>query len=272
MVVKGIIKLITTSIPSGAVIPPHEIQLTDDISGGIAEPEFQLGFRSSVSIPFNDLWSGSATTIPIPPQPGGQQMQLQSTDVADAAAGTGVQKIMVHYLDSSGTEQQEVVIMNGTTAVTTLATNIRFVNELHSYAVGSNNFAVGTITITPVGTPATVYNQIDPNNNIDLSTQFMVPAGKLFVISSFSGTGASTVSGRPADIRLCSTDDDGLLLATNIFIADDSILVLNSGLQKSLEIPKFVPALSIVKMIVYDSTPGEDISGTYKGVLVPAPT
>lgn len=252
--------------------PPHHIELIDTVSGGVAEPVFQLSFRSSITTPFNDLWTGTATTIPIPPQPGGQQMQVQSSSASDTAAGTGVRTMMIHYLDASGNDQTETITMNGVTPVLTVATNIRFVNELHTQTVGSNNFAVGTITITPVATPGTVYNQIDPNNNIDLSSQFMVPSGKVFIMESLAAEGGASAGGKSADIRLCSTDDDGQLLATNIFVAKDSILTFNSGFQKTFPVPLIIPALSIIKFIAYDTSGGADVNGNYKGILVPAPT
>lgn len=264
MVLKGIHSIVTT--------PPHHINLIDDVSGGFAEPVLELSFRSSITTPFNDIWTGVAATIPIPPQPGGQQMQIQSSSASDTAAGTGIQTLMIHYLDSSGNDQTETKTMNGTTPVLTTATNIRFVNELHALTVGSNNGAVGTITITPAATPATVYNQIDPNNNIDLSSQFMVPAGKVLLIQSFTASGGAAAGGKSADIRLRSTSDDGLLLPTNVFVSVDNLLIFNSGVSKVYLEPVIVPPLGIVKCTAFGTAAGADVQASYQGILVPVPT
>ena len=264
MSIKGIKALVSTS--------PHHIELIDDISGGVAEPVSVLSFRSSITTPVNDIWTGTATFIPIPPQPGGQQMQIQSSSANDTSAGTGVQTLMIHYLDNSGNEQQETETMNGLTPVLTTATNIRFVNEIHSMTVGTNNAAVGTITITPVGVPATVYSQIEPNMNIDLSSQYMVPAGKIFIIESFSASGGAAAGGKSADIRIRSTSDSGLSLPTNLFVAYDNILIFNSGITKTFVVPLIVPAFGIVKCSAFASNAGADVQASYQGIIVPAPT
>ncbi len=264
MAVKGIKAIVST--------PPHHIELIDDVSGGVAEPVHQISFRSSITTPFNDIWMGAAATIPIPPQPGGQQMQVVSSSASDTAAGTGTRTLMIHYLDSSGNDQTETITMNGVTPVLTVATNIRFVNELHSLTVGSTNAAVGTITITPVGVPATVYSQLDPNFNVDLSSIFMVPAGKIFIIESVSASGGAAVAGKSADIRIRSTSDEGLLLPVNLFIAFDNILVFNSSLSKVYPVPAIIPALGIVKCTAFASSAGADVQASYQGIIVPAPT
>lgn len=262
--VVGIKAIVTT--------PPHHIEFIDTVSGGVAEPVQHPAFRSSITTPFNDVWTGTAATIPIPPQPGGQQMDVRSSSASDTAAGTGVRTLMIHYLDASGNEQQETITMNGVTPVSTVATNIRFVNEMHAVTVGSTGAAVGTITITPVATPGTVYNQIDPNNNVDLSSQFMIPTGKIFIVEAFSASGGAAAGGKSADIRLRGTAEEGLLLSTNLFVSVDNILIFNSGVAKVFPIPFIFPALSIVKCTAFDTVGGADVQAAYQGILVPTPT
>lgn len=78
MAVKGILSTV------------NEIQrFIDDVTGGITTPLYAEGFRTSISNATNgdDIWTGTATTIPIPPS-AGQQMQVVSTSANDGVAGT----------------------------------------------------------------------------------------------------------------------------------------------------------------------------------------
>src|SRR4030066_991530 len=74
-----------------------------------------FGQRTGLSIVAtgDDIWEGTATTIPIPAA-AGEQMTIVSTSVNDTAAGTGIQSVDVMYLDASGNVQIEVVALSGT--------------------------------------------------------------------------------------------------------------------------------------------------------------
>src|SRR3990172_7622115 len=104
---------------------------TDKISGHAHFRTFGLRTGLSTAVAGDDVWEGTATTIPIPAS-AGEQMTIVSTSAADTLAGTGVQKVDVMYIDANGVEQTEVVNLNGVTPVNTVATNIRFINAFHS--------------------------------------------------------------------------------------------------------------------------------------------
>lgn len=98
----------------------------------------------------------------------GQAMHVVSTSAADDSAGTGVQQITIDYFTTpaAGWEKKsEVVTMDGTTPVTTTATDIYRIDRVHSNRVGTGVFAAGTITIKDT-TDALLYAQIDVGNNI----------------------------------------------------------------------------------------------------------
>lgn len=96
-------------------------------------------------------------------QTSGAQRSLVSSSASDAAAGTGAQEVKITYmtLASDGTIAgpfSEVVSLNGTSAVATVATNIALIERLEVVAVGSGGASVGTISLKAVsdGSGATI--------------------------------------------------------------------------------------------------------------------
>lgn len=257
-----------------------EIQhFVDDISGGVAKPLEAVGFRSSISNATNgdDIWTGTAITIPIPPS-AGQQMQVVSTSVADdgAPVGTGVLTLDIHYINANGLEKEEYITMNGLTPVPTVATNIRFVQDIHTLTVGTNLAAVGTISISQFGAPTTVYSTITPGMNRALNSARMVPAGKVLIIRSFNMSGGAAAGGKSADIRLRSTSDHGAILPVSpnpVFLVEDNFLSFNSGTSRIYgdNNPIIIPALAIVKCTAFASAAGSDVQASWRGILVPTP-
>lgn len=257
-----------------------EIQrLVDGIMGGVAQPLEAYGFRSSISAATNgdDIWVGTATTIPIPPT-AGQQMEVVSTSVADDGSppGTGVQTLDIHYIDANGLEKEEHITMNGTTPVPTVATDIRFVQDIHALTVGSNLAAVGAITISQFGAPATVYSQISAGMNRALNSTRMVPAGKVLIIRNFNASGGAAAGGKAADIRLRSTSHHGLILPVSpnpVFVLEDNFLSFNSGTNRAYgdDTPIIIPALVVVKCTAFATVGGADVQASWRGILVPEP-
>lgn len=87
------------------------------------------------------------------------QMELvsSSTQDDDTPGGTGTRSVRLTYYDGSmNGPNTEDVALNGTSAVATVATNIRFVESIRSLTVGSNGSNVGTITLRVVSGGATV--------------------------------------------------------------------------------------------------------------------
>lgn len=259
--------MVTTGIlPSG-----DEQDYVDSISSGIAIGLRGFGFRSNISAAVNgdDIWLGVATTLPIPPD-AGEQMQLQSSSASDSAAGTGARTVNVHYINAAGAMKDEIVTMNGVTPVLTVATNIRFVQEIHTVTAGSNLLAVGTITISTAAVPATVYTQIGPGTNQSLNTARMVPAGMVLLITAFNCSGGAAAGGKSADIRLRSTSH-GRLSTPRLFHFLDNALIFNSTASKTYEKPLVIPSLAIVKCTSYASAGGADVQASWEGFLINNP-
>jgi hypothetical protein len=85
------------------------------------------------------------------------QREIVSSSTNDSSAGTGARTVRITYYDGTMAGPfTEDVTMNGTTAVATVATNIRFVESLRTLTVGSNGSNVGTITLRLLSAGATI--------------------------------------------------------------------------------------------------------------------
>lgn len=236
-------------------------------SGKIAGHNRFRGFGQRVSCSTvssgDDIWEGTAATCPIPNQTTGEQMTLVSTSALDTAAGTGCQTIDVHYLDATGNPQAEIVTLNGVTPVNTVATNIRFVQSIHTETVGTLGTVQGTISIYKLATPATVYNIVSPGGNLSLNGARMVPFGKTFYMTSVA---ISASSGKSMSIKLRTTSTfEETLTPGYFFLFKTCTFLLNSTSNEMFEVPIKFPSLCIIKGTAYSSTAGGDCSFSYNG-------
>ena len=122
----------------------------------------------------------------------GVQMSFVSGSANDAAAGTGLRTMAMGYIEH-GTlaAKTEIITMNGTTPVLSVATNIRFINSLTMLSAGSGGKNAGAITATNGGL---TYGAISVGHRVQASSYRMVPAGKVFIpheIIASSNSGAA---------------------------------------------------------------------------------
>jgi hypothetical protein len=199
--------------------------------------------------------------MPIPAA-AGEQMTLVSTAAADDKdAGTGAQVIRVHYVDAAGDEQYEDVQMEGLTESDTVATDIRFVQEMHAITVGSGGVAAGDITIYKKGAAATIYSMISLGGNMSLVTNRMVPRGKKLVISGWKAT---ETKAQRCTTRLRSTSHNGRLLP-GIFIFIDTMTLTDSALRSERAVS--IPAFAIVKLSSWNAAAVAEVSAGWEGIL-----
>lgn len=254
-------------LPTGG----DELNYIDDLSSGKTQLIRAFGTRLTISTAAtgNDIWSGTATTIPIPPDIG-EQMSVVSTSDEDGAAGkTGILTLHLHYIDAAGNQARETITMNGKTPVDTVATNIRFVQEIHTDTAGSTYAAVGTITIYKYGSASTIYSQIEPYSNQCLNTARMVPAGKICMLWIFN---TSAGGGKAADVRLRTTSHHGEI-TPRIFQYKDSILLLDSGGNRHFRTPRIYPEFTIIKITAYtvSAAGGANVQAGWEGILIDTP-
>jgi len=153
--------------------------------------------------------------IKIPPS-AGVQMSIQSTSANDDAAGTHIRELELHYLDGNLDPATETILLSGTTAVLTTATDIRWIQCMHAHDVGANAFADGDITATYSGD---TYSQIAATDTRCSSSFRRVPAGKqLFIDGAVASSSSATADAR-STVRLVASELD-----TNQYI-DPLILI-----------------------------------------------
>lgn len=104
--------------------------------------DHRIGFSAGAGTP-QDLRATAYTE-----QASAAQRSVKSTSVNDAAAGTGARQVTITYYDNvMGGPNTEVVTLNGTTAVNTVATNIRFIEKMEVTSAGSGFANAGTVTL-----------------------------------------------------------------------------------------------------------------------------
>ncbi len=197
----------------------------------------------------------------------GEQMTVISESNADnGATVTGALTIRVHYLDANGDEQTEDVTMNGTTGVNTVATNIRFVNDLYVLTVGSNGVSEGNIAIYKTGStiPNTLYNMIGKGGNKSLVPHRMVPRAKTLYLQEWH---TEISSNDRCAMKIRSTDMHGILVP-GVFCFKD-VAYVSKAVSGPLSLPSTpVPSLSIVKVSHWDDQGGSEGSCGWWGYLV----
>lgn len=213
----------------------------------------------------NDVWQGTAILCPIPDQTTGEQMTAVSTSAADDGnpAGTGICTLDVHGIDIQGYPQTEIITMNGTTPVNTVATNWRFIQSIHAETVGSGGTAAGTISIYRAGDATRVYNILAVGGNMSLNSARMVPKGKTFYMTNLSIMAADNTS---VSIRLRATSTfEDTLTPGYFFLFKDCSVLQNSAREKTFRVPLKFPELCIIKATAFSSTSGSAIAINYDG-------
>jgi hypothetical protein len=131
------------------------------------------------------LQAGGNKTLPA--ITGSEAFAVSSTSVQDAAAGTGARSVLVVYLNSGWAIAQELVTLNGTTAVALAATGIKEILGMEVDGnVGSAGTAVGNISLHLVGNTSAVYERITGGGNRSLTAKFVVPLGYEAIIPSWT--------------------------------------------------------------------------------------
>lgn len=144
------------------------------------------------------------------------KVEVLSSDAADTSAGLGVQSVEIHGLSATGADQDEVIAMNGTSAVESSLTYIR-INKMHSEAVGTYGGShQGDITCRVTGGGAVLSVMTGDEGAVDTSVQYgsgeagngywSVPLGKVLYITDLSVT-INTKTNQTVDIKLYERED-----------------------------------------------------------------
>lgn len=274
----------TNPLPTGIMILDHETGLPSPVVGHhgmlhsmdyltgiglgiVPNHEIFRGFGQRTSLSTvatgDDISENTLAALSVPDQTVGEQMTVVSTAGDDTLAGANVQKIGIDYLDADGNAQTETVEMEGTTPVDTAATNIRFIQKIHTIQIGSfGETAAGDISIYRKGTASRVYTVIKTGGNISLNSSRMIPAGKEFALDYISVSGTSN---KPLSVRLRATCTDEAELTPGIFLFNELFSVQDSGFALPIRAVRRFPSLTIVKGTAYSSQAGGDVSLSWGG-------
>lgn len=222
-----------------------------------------VGERINLTTAPSDVWSGAATTIPIPPD-AGDLISIVSTSIEDTlTTGTGAWTLNVDYITPAGDAATLTVDLTGTTIIDT-GILMRYINNMHVVTVGTTGAAVGIITAYKTGTAGTVYRTILAGMNAELGCHKMISAGYKFYMTAWKAAVAGT--GKSASMRLRGTfaRDTGLI-TPRVFQHVDTVYLETSALRIPLDIPVVCPPLSIIKVTAQASQAGPYVSASFEG-------
>jgi len=228
-----------------------------------------FGDRTSISTGAtgNDIWQGASAVMPIPDQTTGEQMTLVSTSANDTLLGSGCRQVDVHYLNASGVPASEIVNMSGVSPVDTIATNIRFVENIHSETVGATGSTEGVVTIHKIGDPSVVYNAMVAGSNMALNSARMIPAGQTFYMTGLTATATDNTA---ILVRLLATiTSEGTVTPGLFFTVYEPFRLENSTVTRTLRLPLAFPSLSILKGNAVPQTSGGSATLSYEGWYEP---
>ncbi len=237
-----------------------------------------LGERDAIQITAagEDMWRGnelsavpaalgSHTFIPRPAD-AGEQMTLICENAGDALGGIGVRSVEFHYIDDVGDEQEEFIETDGLTGVDTVATNIRFIQEVHSTAVGSNTAAVGNIRIYRKSDASRVYSMIYAGTNMSIVPHRMVPKDKTLHLRTWTGSESSSQKQIRLRLRFDADNNTPPVLLPDVFLLKSG-MALNSS-SATVDLGYTVPAFSVVKVSAWVVLANGEAACHWWGVLV----
>lgn len=191
-----------------------------------------------------DLWEGPTCVYVFPAT--AQQMALTSGSANDAAAGTGCQQVMVHYLDNLYAVQQETVTLNGVTPVNTVATNILRINSMHCIRMGSGGTTVGPISLKNTAGTVT-YSYISAGFDTARQAIYTVPAGYYGYIAHWQASAGAPTGSHFTQISVRATAHEGII-ASGVFLLIDEVGLLNNASTITLPTPIRIPPTTDVKV------------------------
>ena len=190
------------SISQVGTSEPFELQVS---RGQITlhKPLFKFGNNPSVGDTLETIWAEgglysylTAATV----------LKVSSSSTDDTSAGTGARTVQLYGLDADYNEINELVTLNGQTAVNTTQSFLR-INRMivRSAGSGGGNAGVvyaGTGTVT-TGVPANVYASVNgvTGSNQSLMALWTVPAGYTAYILQYDVSNGTT-SNTPAVCKL----------------------------------------------------------------------
>lgn len=121
---------------------------------------------------------------------------VKSASAADAAAGTGARTVRVHWADASVTAlNTEVITLNGTTCVNSVATTAKFFEDFDVTTAGSGGTNAGILTLYTGTGCVTAVGTVNAGDEQTFWAHHYVPTGKTCNITGLSVSHNGTTVG-----------------------------------------------------------------------------
>lgn len=173
---------------------------------------------------------GGSSTI-ITEMTGAENLEVVSSSASDAAAGTGARTIKICYIDNAGVMQVSApVTLNGVTPVA-LGFTALAIQWMEVFTGGTNQVAVGTITLRQV-TTLVPFEQITAGGNKSMSGRFMVPVNYQLFIDQWSMEAVA----QTMDSRLRATTESFSRATGTRYLFQDNAF-LSAGVGSELMVP-----------------------------------
>lgn len=174
----------------------HTVQVDDQ---GRLVTSAVTGFGADFA--FGDITTAATTRVILrrtayTEQTSNSQRSIVSSSTSDTAAGTGARTVKITYLDVTGAGPfEEIVTLNGTTAVNTVNTNICFIEQMEVLTAGSTRSNVGILTLRSAAAGGgVVVGTIAATNNQTFWAHHYIPVGKICNVTGIScGHNGTTV-------------------------------------------------------------------------------
>jgi hypothetical protein len=265
-------KVMAASIPVTFALDQTALSVT------FAAPNSTGGLAMGKSIP-----SGSGTDAYIPlyatvyNEPTSEaQRSVSSTVAADAAAGTGARTVRITYQNSALTGPfTEIVTLNGTTTVNTVATNIRFIEKIEVVTAGTSSRNAGVITlfgstgggggtVTSIGTQNLFVDTIGSpavnGDNRTLLAHHYVPSTKTATFSTVTGG----TTGNQNGLMFLVCKNPTVTNDPETVVGDLLTVGLNAtGLVRELAIPITIEGPAKLTLIVVPAGNGTSFYGSF---------
>lgn len=168
--------------------------------------------------------------------PSASAMTVSSSSANDTAAGTGARTVLVTGLNASYVEQQEIITLNGQSAVTTVNSYLRvFSATVLTAGSGETNAGdvyTGTGTVT-AGVPAVVYLKIPAGFGATQAAQYTVPAGYTAYLVDIIGSCIASSTNQHTLLSIRARPQGGVFVRGGHLVVSGAVAYLGSVIPRS---------------------------------------
>ncbi len=229
---------------------------------------FRAGKIEEVGTLVNSINFGISGVTPLKTVAG--KFHLSSTSTDDALGEIGAEAILLNGLDANFIQTQEIVVLDGTTVVSTVNDYIGFPSSLIVFHPTGGQYPL--FTLREAQGEITVYDDIGEeievmkigifggsSFNFGSHAAYIVPLSHTLFISQFT---AGVNQGKNAVVE-ARGQFEGTVVAT--LIAFD---LFENTISLPLNPPSNVPEKSVIELTAFSSAAGVDVFASFEAVLV----